>query len=327
MAYKKVKLNHISRKALEVGHVYKYPVFYREKDNIYKVLIEKNSGFVEETQEKINNLQLKDLYVLTQDHPLYEKDTQEYISKIIDDDKVSSKVKSEIIHDMAADTINELFSGEVSKSKIDRAADLVNDTIQLILNDNSAAKAMLEVTSYDYYTYTHCVNVSIYALGFGAYLKLDKNKLNILGRAGILHDLGKKNIPNDIVNKNGRLTDAEFVTMKNHPSYAVDILKEFGETDQLILDAIEQHHEKLDGSGYPKGLKADEIHILSQIIAIADIFDALTTKRSYKDALTSYEALSIMKNEMSDELNTHLLSEFMLFMCDKGDKIDKYKEQ
>jgi putative nucleotidyltransferase with HDIG domain len=210
----------------------------------------------------------------------------------------------------------------VSKSKIDRAADLVNNTIQLILNDDSAVQAMLGVTSYDYYTYTHCVNVSIYALGFGAYLKLDENKLNILGRAGILHDLGKKKIPNDIVNKNGRLTEDEFETMKNHPTYAVEILKGLGETNKLILDAIEQHHEKLDGSGYPKGLRADEIHILSQIVAIADIFDALTTKRSYKDALTTFEALSIMKNEMSHELNEHLLAEFMLFM---GDRVDRHR--
>ena len=322
MAYKKVKLNHISRKALEVGHVYKYPVFYKDIDDIYKVLIEKNESFIKETQDKIDKLQLKDLYVLTKDHPLYEKDTQEYIAKILDDDSISSKLKSEIIHDMASDTINELFSGEINKNKIDRSTELVNDTIQLILNDDSAAKAMLGVTSYDYYTYTHCVNVSIYALGFGAHLKLDKNKLNVLGRAGILHDLGKKNIPNEIVNKNGRLTDEEFSTMKNHPTLAVEILKELGEKNQLVLDAIEQHHEKLDGSGYPKGLKAQEIHILSQIIAIADIFDALTTKRSYKEALKTFDALSIMKNEMTSELNPHLLAEFMVFM---GNRIDRYK--
>ena len=322
MAYKKVKLNHISRKALEVGHVYKYPVFYKDIGDIYKVLIEENESFTKETQDKIDKLQLKDLYVLTKDHPLYEKDTQEYIAKILDDDSISSKLKSEIIHDMATDTINELFSGEINKNKIDRSTELVNDTIQLILNDDSAAKAMLGVTSYDYYTYTHCVNVSIYALGFGAHLKLDKNKLNVLGRAGILHDLGKKNIPNEIVNKNGRLTDEEFSTMKSHPSLAVEILKELGEKNQLVLDAIEQHHEKLDGSGYPKGLKAQEIHILSQIIAIADIFDALTTKRSYKEALKTFDALSIMKNEMTTELNPHLLAEFMVFM---GNRIDRYK--
>jgi putative nucleotidyltransferase with HDIG domain len=321
MAHKKVKLNHISRRALEVGHIYKYPVFYKEIDGIYKILIEKNASFTKETQDKIGKLQLEDLYVLTKDHPLYEKDTQEYIAKIIYDDTISPKLKSQIIHDMATDTINELFSGEVNKSKIDRSTQLVNDTIQLILNDDSAAKAMLGVTSYDYYTYTHCVNVSIYALGFGAHLKLDKTKLNILGRAGILHDLGKKNIPNEIVNKNGKLTDDEFRTMKNHPTYAVDILKELGETNQLIFDAIEQHHEKLNGTGYPKGLKAKEIHILAQIIAIADIFDALTTKRSYKEALKTFDALSIMKNEMKSELNSHLLAEFMIFMGNRVDRI------
>lgn len=325
MSYKKVKLNHIARKALEIGHIYRYPVFYKENGDVFKILIEKDSSFVEKTQEKIEKLKLRDLYVLTKDHPLYEKDTQDYIAKILSDTTVSTTLKSEIIHDMAADTINELFSGDISKSKIDRADELVNDTIQLILNDNSAAQAMLGVTSYDYYTYTHCVNVSIYALGFGSYLKLDQKKLNILGRAGILHDLGKKRIPNDIVNKNGKLTEDEFKTMKNHPSYAVDILRELGETNQLILDAIEQHHEKLDGSGYPKGLKAEEINILSQIITIADIFDALTTKRSYKDALTTFEALSIMKNKMSDELNEHLLSEFMIFMGNRKDRFEKDK--
>jgi hypothetical protein len=109
MSYIKVKLNHISKKALEMGHIYRYPVFYKDGGDIYKVLIEKDSSFVKETQEKIDKLLLKDLYVLTKDHPLYEKDTQEYIAKIVDDISVPSKLKSEIIHDMAADTINELF--------------------------------------------------------------------------------------------------------------------------------------------------------------------------------------------------------------------------
>jgi len=321
MRYKKIKLNHISKKALEIGHIYHYPVFYKDYKNVYKVLIEKNFSFTKETQELINKLKLNDLYVLTEDHPLYEKDTQKYISKIIDDTTVSSKLKSEIIHDMATDTISELFSGEVTLSKINRTDELVNDTIQLILNDDSAAQAMLGVTSYDYYTYTHCVNVSIYALGFGSYLKLDQEKLNILGRAGILHDLGKKRIPNDIVNKNGKLTDEEFATMKNHPTYAVEILKELGESNQLILDVIEQHHEKLNGTGYPKGLKKDKINTLAQIITIADIFDALTTKRSYKDALNTFDALMIMKNKMADGLNHKLLTKFMIFM---GNRADKY---
>ncbi len=317
MAYKKVRLNHISLKALESGRTYNYPIYYKNKENIFKVLIAIDTSFTNETEEKIETLNIRDVYVLTKNHKQYEKDTQEYLSKLIYDDKITNKLKSQIIHEMASDTINELFLGELNTDKIERSSELVNDTINLILNDKSAVKAMLGVTSYDYYTYTHCVNVSIYAVGFAAYLNLDKKDIYTIGMAAILHDIGKKDIPNEIVNKNGKLTDDEFKTMQNHPSYGVKILKALGETDKLMLDIIEQHHEKLDGSGYPYGLKDKEIHLFSQIITIADIFDALTTKRSYKDALNSYRALVIMESQMTKELNKKLFKKFINFMNEK----------
>jgi len=317
MAYKKVRLNHISLKALESGRTYNYPIYYKNKENIFKVLIAIDTRFTNETEEKIETLNIRDVYVLTKNHKQYEKDTQEYLSKLIYDDKITNKLKSQIIHEMASDTINELFLGELNTDKIERSSELVNDTINLILNDKSAVKAMLGVTSYDYYTYTHCVNVSIYAVGFAAYLNLDKKDIYTIGMAAILHDIGKKDIPNEIVNKNGKLTDDEFKTMQNHPSYGVKILKALGETDKLMLDIIEQHHEKLDGSGYPYGLKDKEIHLFSQIITIADIFDALTTKRSYKDALNSYRALVIMESQMTKELNKKLFKKFINFMNEK----------
>ena len=317
MAYKKVRLNHISLKALESGRTYDYPIYYKNKENIFKVLIAIDTSFTNETEEKIETLNIRDVYVLTKNHKQYEKDTQEYLSKLIYDDKITNKLKSQIIHEMASDTINELFLGELNTDKIERSSELVNDTINLILNDKSAVKAMLGVTSYDYYTYTHCVNVSIYAVGFAAYLNLDKKDIYTIGMAAILHDIGKKDIPNEIVNKNGKLTDDEFKTMQNHPSYGVKILKALGETDKLMLDIIEQHHEKLDGSGYPYGLKDKEIHLFSQIITIADIFDALTTKRSYKDALNSYRALVIMESQMTKELNKKLFKKFINFMNEK----------
>jgi len=105
--------------------------------------------------------------------------------------------------------------------------------------------------------------------------------------------------------------------MQQHPSFSVNILKKMGETNHILLDTIEQHHEKLNGTGYPYGLKQGEINSFAQIVAIADIFDALTTKRSYKNALKTYEALDIMHNEMKDELNVTLLNEFITFMSEK----------
>ncbi len=320
MAFKRVKLNHISRKALEIGHTYGYSIFYKESTDIYKSLIEAGSCFTKETQKKIDTLSINDLYVLSNDHHLYEKDTQEYLSKIVDDETISLSLKLEILYDIAKDTVAELFKTEISLAKINRTGELVDDTIKLLLSDKSAAKVMLSITTYDYYTYTHCINVSIYALGFGAYLNLSEDQLTVLGRASILHDLGKKNVPSKIVNKDGKLTAQEYEVMKNHPRYAVEILQEIGEKNSFLLELIEQHHEKINGSGYPKGLKGNEIHKLSQIISITDIFDALTTKRSYKNALRSYDALLIMKNTMQKELNNSLLEKFIHFMSDKMEK-------
>lgn len=317
MSYRKVKLNHISLKSLEVGHVYKYSIFYKNDENIFEKLISKDSSFSSSTQQTIDLKNISDLYVLTQDYPQYELDTQEYLSLVLKNQDISIAHKFEIVQDMAADTMGNLFQSEINTNSIQRVNALLDDTIDLILHEKSAIKAMLDVTSYDYYTYTHCVNVSLYTLGFGVFLNIPKEKLKLLTKAAMLHDLGKKNIPKEIVNKNGKLTDEEFTVMKKHPTYSVELLKNLGETDQLLFDLIEQHHEKLDGSGYPNGLQESELNSYSQIIAIADIFDALTTKRSYKDAMNSYRALEIMHTQMSNELNLKLLNEFIVFMSDK----------
>ena len=314
MRYKKIKLSHISLKALEVGHLYKYPIYYKKVDGVFTRLIHKDTLFTNETQKLIDKLNITDVFVKYEDHDEYEKDTQHYLKKIVNDKNVPSSLKSEILHEMAADVINDLLDGELSAKKIDQASDVISDIVNLILSDKTAIKAMLKVTSHDYYTYTHSVNVSTYALAFGEYLNLSEENLKLLGMAGVMHDLGKRKIPSEIINKDGKLTDDEFNIMKSHPTFGVEILNELGETNQLLLDIVEQHHEKLDGSGYPKGLQEKHIHIFAQIMSIADIFDALTTKRSYKDAMKSFEAFNIMHNHMKRELNPKLLRKFMEFM-------------
>src|SRR5690606_31861270 len=120
-------------------------------------------------------------------------------------------------------------------------------------------------------------------IGFGVFLGLNEQELTILGKAAMLHDIGKKEIDHEIITKNGTLTFEEFEIVKQHPQLSVKILKELGETDETLLKIIEQHHEKCDGSGYPYGLKEPQINDLSKIVAICDIFNALTTRRTYKE--------------------------------------------
>jgi len=314
MSYKKVKLSHISLKSLEYNHRYKYKIYYKVEDNIYKVLIDCSRKYDKSILEIINKNNIKDIYVKFKDHEKYERDTQKYLKKIRKNKKISRELKSEILNELTCDIMNDLFTGEINTEKIEQAKSIIDDTVAFLLEDPVAIKSMLKITTFDFYTYTHSINVSTYALGFAMYLKLKEKDLNTIGLAAILHDIGKKKISLDIINKNGTLTKKEFLKVKEHSSLGVEMLKKYGINDSLVLNIIEQHHEKIDGSGYPKGLKGDEIIFFSRILTIADIFDALTTRRSYKEALKTFEAFNIMYHHMKNELDLNLLKKFMQFM-------------
>lgn len=169
----------------------------------------------------------------------------------------------------------------------------------------------MKVSSHDYYTYTHSINVCMYAISLGQQLGLNKEEMRLLAEGALLHDIGKSEIDSSIINKNGKLDEAEFAAMKNHPAFGAEILERNGEKNEIIRDIVRHHHEKLDGKGYPDGKDASTLGKFAQIVAIADIFDALTTRRSYKEPLSSFEAFSLMRSKMKDELNGEMLLQFI----------------
>ena len=142
-------------------------------------------------------------------------------------------------------------------------------------------------------------------------LGLDEDRLRDLGRSALLHDLGKSEIEHKIVDKDGVLTRFEYEHMQMHPSLGFEIALKIGITNKNILDGIRHHHEKLDGRGYPDNLKGKEISLFPRIIGVCDVFDALTTRRSYKKAMSSYSALHMMKLYMTEHLDMGILDTFI----------------
>jgi putative nucleotidyltransferase with HDIG domain len=140
------------------------------------------------------------------------------------------------------------------------------------------------IESADAYTHGHCERVASYALRIAQALGLDHGQETAIRVGAYLHDLGKIRVPHEILNKAGPLTAAEFETMKMHPTWGVELLAEL-DFPWDIRSIIRWHHEKYDGSGYPDGLRGDEIPLAAQIICMADVYDALTTQRSYRPAL------------------------------------------
>ncbi|MXN65432.1 HD domain-containing protein [Stappia sp. GBMRC 2046] len=159
------------------------------------------------------------------------------------------------------------------------------------------------------HTYCHSMMVSGYAAAFGEALGLDDETINILVHAGLLHDIGKVRIPLAILDKPGELETEEYELVKRHPEFGREILSTQANMDERIIEATLSHHELLDGSGYPQGLKGGQISQLVRIITICDIFAALTEERSYKEHYSRRVAYAILL-EMGSKLDRELLKKF-----------------
>ncbi len=304
----------VPKSFLELKEEFDYPIYAKINNKSFTVLVDKNSKYDKTTCDFYQKEELTQVFINTKDKIKYQADIENLMSDIVNNDSFSSEVKATLIKDLAKETVRNLFEDEVTPEALKSVDNILTSKIEFILKDELAIKSLLKVVSYDYYTSTHCIDVATYALGFGCYLKLPKKDLKTLGKAALLHDLGKRRVSKDIICKNGKLTKEEFEIVKSHPKHSVDILKEQGETNTRLIKIVEQHHEKCDGSGYPYGLKANEIDEFAKILAICDIFNALTTKRTYKEKLDKYEAYMIMYEKMQGHISYYYLKKFLEFL-------------
>ncbi len=168
-----------------------------------------------------------------------------------------------------------------------------------------------EIKSADEYTYTHCVNVAFYSMLTAKWMKLPDQAIEEIVQAGLLHDIGKTKIPIEILNKNGKLTTKEFEIMKEHPRFGYEMLKDIDGISDEILEAVLQHHERIDGSGYPYQLRSEELNMYTKIIAVADVYDAMTQNRVYKKKVSPFESFQMFLTTGISSYDTAVLSAFL----------------
>lgn len=174
----------------------------------------------------------------------------------------------------------------------------IRDVVSEIINDIQAHPAsmynLVNMQSMDDYLFHHSVNVGILAIIMGTRMHYTKDRLVELGIGATLHDVGKTLIPLEILNKPGRLSDEEYEIMRQHPVHGFHILKEQFTIPLVSAHIAFQHHERWNGSGYPRGLVGKQQHEYARITAIADVYDALISKRSYRDSYLPHEALELL---------------------------------
>lgn len=190
---------------------------------------------------------------------------------------------------------------------------VTNKSVDAIFNNLDSLSCLVNIRKKSEYLLEHSISVSIYLTLFSSYLNIDKAIVYDMAIGAFLHDVGKIMVPDDILNKPGKLTDDEFFIMKTHANHSAEIIKGIEGINNLSYEVAAFHHEKLDGTGYPFRLKANKISKYCRMMNICDIFDALTSNRCYKDGFTHIKAFTILRNlaEGNNHLDSELVEHFI----------------
>ena len=274
----------------------------------------KSLPFTEQSLAKLVQNAISTIYITYESREAYQQYIEEHLPEILADPKVEEIKKATILYDTSKALVKEILSNPTYSENIRRGQDLVETTINYILKGRDAFLNLMRITSFDYYTFTHSVNVCTFSISLARQIGItDSQALATLGTGALLHDVGKSKVPERILNKRTSLNRSEFEIMKKHPDWGGEILRE---TDVITEEAyypVLQHHERLDGTGYPGGVDERDLHPFSKIVAVADVFDALTTERVYQPAIASFPALKMMHGQ-SGSFDPILLREFTVLM-------------
>lgn len=204
--------------------------------------------------------------------------------------------KGRLLKETAFVHVNDLFTKKDISPVVTEAHSLVEEMVNFMSADINATATLMRLSTHDYYTYNHCVDVSVYSIVLArrVFGESNKNLLIAAGLAGLLHDIGKRKVDTAIINKSSALTKDEWNEIKRHPEYGRNFLEGVPNVPDRIKLTVFEHHENYDGTGYPRGLQGDQISGLARVVMIADVFDALTTDRSYHKAVNPVEAMNLM---------------------------------
>jgi len=232
---------------------------------------------------------------------------------VITDKSLDAPKKSQLVYKASIKLMDSLLKSPTTEN-IKSFKEVTINIVDLILSDNETSNHLLGITTHDFYTYTHSVNVGVLSilLAKSLFSKSDKHDMHELGAGFFLHDIGKVRVDSALINKKGKFTNEDRIQMSVHPKEGHNILSETNQLSEESKIIVMQHHEREDGTGYPNGLKGNEIHSYGRICSIADVFDALTSTRPYKKSFSSFEALKIMKEEMINHFQPELFKEFIL---------------
>ena len=250
---------------------------------------------------------------------IYRKASEKGISQLYIEDDISEGIETEdLISDetryYTQSVVKEVMNDILWQNRLNRVPEItkvVNNIVDELLSNDNILVNMKDIRMIDDYTFGHCTNVCILSVITGIELGYNELRLRDLGVGALLHDIGKMRIPKHILQKPGRLTSEEYEQVKQHTIYGFEILKDCDDIRAPAANAALGHHERFNGTGYPRGLTGEDTHEYAKVIAIADVYDAMTSDRVYRMGMEPYEAGSYLTSMGDILFDSELVNTFI----------------
>jgi putative nucleotidyltransferase with HDIG domain len=242
----------------------------------------------------------------------YERYVEKHLETLLANPQIAMPRKVELLQSAAQTTLESVMVDPRHTEAVPRTRRVAQQTVQLIVREREALGHMAALMARDYDTVRHSMNVSVFATGLAHAAGVrNASDLRDLALGALLHDVGKSELPRELIVKPGAYTDEEMALMRTHVVRGEHILQQDGRMGSLGMVVVSQHHERLTGLGYPRALDPQHIHLFGRIAAIADVYDAMTSERSYQRAMKPADALQLMSTHLSSHFDKALLTRFV----------------
>ncbi|HEY8279055.1 MAG TPA: HD domain-containing phosphohydrolase, partial [Bdellovibrionota bacterium] len=286
--------------------------FFVKRGKRYRMFRDQREGFTAFEIQSLLDSGVDRVFLSRADAPIVRQYLETFLVKADAKDQVSTEAQVGLMRSAAVRMTEELFQ-DPSPENIRKGMKAVSGFVNLLVRDPKAFYHLIRLSSHDAYTYQHSVGVGLNAIALGKRIRMPSEQdLVDLGIAGLLHDIGKTKVDPGIINKPGPLDKAEWESMRQHSTWGYELLKDNRDVSQRSKLAVLHHHEESAGGGYPHGLTDNQISVFAKIITIADIFNALTTDRTYSKAKSPFEAFKLIQSAMMHKVDRSLFAELVM---------------
>ncbi len=248
------------------------------------------------------------VYIRGEDRQRYQEALRENWRDLIENSHQPLENRMRILSEVVRDLLSGQFASGNTEGIIAACQSFGPSAVTVLGTEPVVLGQLYRVLHHDYATFTHSTNVSAYCVLLARHYGLEADDLQQIAVGGLLHDIGKLDIPESILNKPGRLDEQEFVQIKTHPTIGLEKVSHREDLSLGQIMMIYQHHERINGQGYPVGCSGDEIHLWAKICAIVDVFEALTSFRPYRQPLETDVALAVLEKGRGTEFDSELLT-------------------